>query len=216
MHTICGLATVFAVTVSLRTCVFTYLCVHVSVHDCACVRGGWCWSAGEMLLTGDGQLHEGDWGGIGEDGEYEAGDGDEANESMKSMSRSTSRNQLSTAVGRSPAPQAAGRGGGAAAGRGGGAGGGGGAGVSAAAREALNEHVLSLEEENVSLRALTRSLMNERHDLLSSLDSTNGEVVHLRRICSTLQSKLLSAGRNIALYVRDRARCLRKRARYLR
>jgi hypothetical protein len=32
---------------------------------------------GEMLLNGDGQLHEGDWGGIGEDGDYEAGEGDE-------------------------------------------------------------------------------------------------------------------------------------------
>jgi len=32
---------------------------------------------GEILLNGDGQLHEGDWGGIGEDGDYEAGEGDE-------------------------------------------------------------------------------------------------------------------------------------------
>jgi hypothetical protein len=60
--------------------------------------------------------------------------------------------------------------------------------------EALNEHVVSLEEENVSLRALTRSLMNERHELLSSLDTSANEVNHLRRVCSALQSKLQSAG----------------------
>ena len=60
--------------------------------------------------------------------------------------------------------------------------------------EALNEHVVSLEEENVSLRALTRSLMNERHELLSSLDTSANEVNHLRRVCNALQSKLQSAG----------------------
>ena len=80
--------------------------------------------------------------------------------------------------------------------------------------------------------AMHRSLMNERHDLLNTLDSTAGQVVvcpsprvcvcvwegrcweggvssykqiykcvytrnqvvHLRRMCSSLQSKLLSAG----------------------
>ena len=137
--------------------------------------------AGEMLLNGDGQLTV-DWGAMGEDGEYEGGDGDDG--SVKAMSRSGSRNSLSAmSSGRSPAPSV-GRGGGGA--RGGGS--------AAASMEALNEHVMSLEEENVSLRALTRSLMNERHELLSSLDTSANEVNHLRRVCNALQSKLQSAG----------------------
>ena len=146
---------------------------------------------GEMLLNGDGQLHEGDWGGIGEDGDYEAGEGDEEgghnnsgqhNNSSRSLSRNNSHNQLSSAGGGRQA-HVSGRGAPARS-----------AGSSSASREALNEHVLSLEEENVSLRALTRSLMNERHDLLSSLDSSTSEVTRLRRFCNALQSKLLSAG----------------------
>ena len=47
--------------------------------------------AGEMLLNGDGQLTV-DWGAMGEDGEYEGGDGDDG--SVKAMSRSGSRNSL--------------------------------------------------------------------------------------------------------------------------
>jgi len=135
-----------------------------------------------MLLNGDGQLHECDWAGMGEDGEYEMGEGDDPhNDSFKSMSRSNSRNSLSGAAGRSPAPSASGRG---VGGRGG----------AHNPTEALNEHVMSLEEENVSLRALTRSLMNERHELLTTLDNTAGQVVHLRRVCASLQSKLMAAG----------------------
>ena len=44
---------------------------------------------GEMLLNGDGQLHEGDWGGIGEDGDYEAGESGKCS-AKRSLSQSSS------------------------------------------------------------------------------------------------------------------------------
>jgi hypothetical protein len=158
--------------------------MRLQCNTCVCkapsVKGVAVAVAGEMLLNGDGQLPV-DWGAMGEDGEHEGGDGEDG--SIKSMSRSGSRNSLSAmSTARSPAPSV---------GRGGGRGGGGSA---HASMEALNEHVVSLEEENVSLRALTRSLMNERHELLSSLDTSANEVNHLRRVCNALQSKLQSAG----------------------
>merc|ERR1719183_1693547 len=104
----------------------------------------------EMLLNGDGQLHEGDWGGMGDDGDFDDGGG--------GLSRNNSHNSLSSLSSAQPAPGGGTRGG-------------------ASSRETMNELVMTLQEENQSLRALTRSLMNERHDLLNTLDSTAGQVV---------------------------------------
>ena len=85
----------------------------------------------EMLLNGDGQLHDGDWGGMGDDGDFDDGGG--------GLSRNNSHNSLSSLSSAQPAPGGGTRGG-------------------AGSRETMNELVMTLEEENQSLRALTRSV----------------------------------------------------------
>ena len=94
----------------------------------------------EMLLNGDGQLHDGDWGGMGDDGDFDDGGG--------SLSRNNSHNSLSSLSSAQPAPGGGTRGG-------------------AGSRETMNDLVMTLEEENQSLRALTRSLCVCRRSLLS-------------------------------------------------
>jgi len=60
--------------------------------------------------------------------------------------------------------------------------------------ERLHSHVKSLEEENSSLRALSRALMTERHDLMNKLKSSNGEVDNLRNLVNSLQNQVMLLG----------------------
>uniref|UniRef100_A0A7S4PKS6 Uncharacterized protein n=1 Tax=Guillardia theta TaxID=55529 RepID=A0A7S4PKS6_GUITH len=76
--------------------------------------------------------------------------------------------------------------------------------------ERLQHQIQTLEEENSSLKALSRSLMKERQELLNKTSATNVEMASLRQLCENLQLQLRSltegkgdAGRNPGLIQED-------------
>lgn len=58
----------------------------------------------------------------------------------------------------------------------------------------LQQHIQTLEEENSSLRALSRSLMKERQELLTKSSATTMEMTSLRQMCESLQRQLSQLG----------------------
>jgi hypothetical protein len=71
-----------------------------------------------------------------------------------------------------------------------------GSGTGTDSSKALHYQIKTLEEENASLRALSRALMAERQDLIDKLNSSSGagaQVESLRQLCTSLQQQLRSA-----------------------
>mmetsp|Transcript_22396 Transcript_22396/g.50470 ORF Transcript_22396/g.50470 Transcript_22396/m.50470 type:complete len:335 (-) Transcript_22396:92-1096(-) len=61
---------------------------------------------------------------------------------------------------------------------------------SGSSEERLQHQIQTLEEENSSLKALSRSLMKERQELLNKTSATNVEMASLRQLCESLQMQL--------------------------
>eukprot|EP00282_Hemiselmis_andersenii_P025945 CAMPEP_0172016500 /NCGR_PEP_ID=MMETSP1041-20130122/11056_1 /TAXON_ID=464988 /ORGANISM="Hemiselmis andersenii, Strain CCMP439" /LENGTH=376 /DNA_ID=CAMNT_0012671451 /DNA_START=444 /DNA_END=1574 /DNA_ORIENTATION=+ len=59
--------------------------------------------------------------------------------------------------------------------------------------ERVSKLIVTLEEENASLRALSRSLMKERQELLKRTQATGNELAELRRTCDSLNAQLHQA-----------------------
>jgi len=62
-------------------------------------------------------------------------------------------------------------------------------------RDRLQQHILTLEEENHSLRALSRTLLRERQELMAKTTTRADEVASLKRMCDELKSQLLLVAR---------------------
>mmetsp|Transcript_63803 Transcript_63803/g.156986 ORF Transcript_63803/g.156986 Transcript_63803/m.156986 type:complete len:354 (+) Transcript_63803:247-1308(+) len=60
----------------------------------------------------------------------------------------------------------------------------------------LSKHIKMLEDENSSLRALSRSLIKERQELLNKTNASSTEMAQLRKLCEQLQRQLAAANQS--------------------
>lgn len=156
----------------------------------------------EALITGTGEMPEGDpaWSPTpGSPYEDQADMGHAGNAHMMGNGGNAHRHSPTPARAGGQAHGAAGAAGGtppASKAKGGAAGGGPRGGAGDSSSKALNLQIKTLEEENASLRALSRALMAERQDLVYKLDSSSGanaQIESLRQLCSSLQQQLRAA-----------------------